>query len=66
MKNHEIKCGGKNYEIKKCDACAFKISSEFLLAKHERTEHGIFSRLLPGNRIHLKKKSGGNGKSLYD
>ena len=56
MKNHEQKCGGKNYEIQKCDACEFKISSEFLLAKHERTEHGIYSRLLPGNKIKLKKK----------
>ena len=59
MRKHEDKCGKVNYEIQKCDdpSCEFKISSVFLLAKHERKEHGITTRLFPGNKkIKLKKK----------
>ena len=62
MRKHEDKCGKVNYEIQKCDdpSCEFKISSVFLLAKHERKEHGITTRLFPGNKkIKLKKKSTG-------
>ena len=63
MRKHEDKCGKVNYEIQKCDdpSCEFKISSVFLLAKHERKEHGITTRLFPGNKkIKLKKKSAGS------
>ena len=63
MRKHEDKCGKVNYEIQKCDdpSCKFKISSLFLLAKHERKEHGITTRLFPGNKkIKLKKKSAGS------
>ena len=63
MRKHEDKCGKVNYEIQRCDepSCEFKISSVFLLAKHERKEHGITTRLFPGNKkIKLKKKSAGS------
>ena len=63
MRKHEDKCGKVNYEIQKCDdpSCEFKISSLFLLAKHERKEHGITTRLFPGNKkIKLKKKLAGS------
>ena len=48
MKKHEEKCGSTD-PILQCDGeqCEFKISSTFLLIRHERTEHGITTRTLP-------------------
>ena len=48
MRKHEEKCGSID-PILQCDGdqCEFKISSVFLLIRHEKTEHGITTRTLP-------------------
>ena len=55
MKKHEERCGSKE-TILICEdtSCDYKISSTFLLAKHEQKEHGITTRIISKKKLRKK------------